>query len=210
MKMPRSSAELERIRERIIEAALSILDEEGFYSLTMRRLATRLHMSAPNLYNFFKSKEEIYISLVIKGFQMLYDELKISWKSHDEPVSRARALIESYIRFGLGNKAYYDVMFIRATPKHNDYIGTPYEKLSAVEYRISMDIARLGMDTLMDMVKDRSHLTKDDVIHNIIKIWSMLHGMISLANSKIVGYVAPDVEKTYSRIIDEIIEQYRS
>ena len=210
MKMPRSPAELERIRARIIEAALSIIEEEGFHSLTMRRLAARLHMSAPNLYNFFKCKEEIYISLVINGFKMLHDDLEISWKSHNEPVSRAHALIESYMRFGLENKAYYDVMFIKDTPRHNDYIGTPFEDLSSVEYRISAEIARLGMDALKDVAKDRSHLDKDDVIYNIIKIWSMLHGMISLANSKMVGYIAPDVEKTYGRIIDDIIEQYGS
>jgi len=201
---------MERIRERIIEAALSILDEEGFAFLTMRRLATRLHMSAPNLYNFFKSKEEIYISIIIKGFQMLYDEMNVSYKSHEDPVSRARAIIDSYIRFGTANKPYYDVMFIRPTPKYNDHVVTPYERLSAIEYRISMDIVGLGIEALKDVVKDPASLTEDAAVHNIVKIWSMMHGMVSLANSNIVGYVAPDVEKTYSRIIDDIIEQYQS
>lgn len=210
MKRPRSPEELDRIRERIIEAALTILDEEGFPSLTMRRLATRLHMSAPNLYNFFKSKEEIYISIVIKGFQMLYEELEMSWKSHEDPVSRAHALIDAYIKFGTGNKAYYDIMFVRSTPKYNDYIGTPYEKLSAIEYRISMDIAKLGIDALKSVIKDPSHITRNELVHNIVKIWSILHGMVSLANSNIIGYVAPDVDKTYKRIVNEIIEQYRA
>ncbi len=36
----------------------------------------------------------------------------------------------------------------------------------------------------------------------------MLHGMVSLANSNIIGYVASDIEKTHSRIIDELIDQY--
>ena len=208
MKTPRSAADLERIRERIIEAALTILDEEGFPSLTMRRLATRLHMSAPNLYNFFKSKEEIYISIVIKGFQMLFDELDTARKSCPDPLSRGRSLVEAYIRFGLENKAYYDIMFTRATPKYNDYVGTPYENLSEVEYKISMDIAKLGVEALNDVVKGASQLSQEDLVHSIVKIWSLLHGMISLANSNIIGYVASDVDTTYNRIIDELVEQY--
>lgn len=208
MKQPRTSEDIERIRERIIEAALSIIIEEGFSCLTMRRLGSRLHMSAPNLYNFFKSKEEIYISIVIKGFQMLHDELEKAVDSSSDPAKRAHAMLETYVRFGVTNKSYYDIMFTMPTPKYNDYVNTPYERLSAVEYKISMDIARLAMDALRDLRKCDASLSAEDVIHDIIKIWSMLHGMVSLANSNIIGYVASDIEKTHSRILDEIVGQY--
>lgn len=210
MKKARNSEEIERIRTRIIEAALEIIVEEGYNSLTMRRLGNRLHMSAPNLYNFFSCKEEIYISIVIKGFQMLYDELEQSYRTCADPSSRALTFLDTYVRFGTTNKAYYDVMFTRPTPKYNDYLGTPYEKLSEVEYRISMDIARLGMDALKGVIYDGAGLTEDDIIHHTVKIWSLLHGMVSLANSNIVGYVAPDVGKAYSRIMNELVVQYRT
>jgi AcrR family transcriptional regulator len=209
MKQPRTSDELDRIRERIIEAALDIIEEEGFPLLTMRRLGSRLHMSAPNLYNFFKSKEEIYISVVIKGFQMLYGLLDEACRTNDDPVSRARAMIDAYVRFGITNKAYYDIMFTKPTPKYNDYVGTPFEKISEVEYRISMDIARLATEALMELRKSPKGASPDDLGHSIVKIWSMLHGMVSLANSNIMGYMTSDQDKTYGRIIDDIIDQYR-
>lgn len=208
MKQPRSSEELDRIRERIIEAALAVIVEDGYTSLTMRRLGTRLHMSAPNLYNFFKSKDEIYISIVIKGFQMLYDEMARASKSSSGRAERAHAMLEAYVRFGMTNKYYYDIMFTMPTPKYNDYVGTPYEKLSEVELKISMDIARLGVDAMKGLRKGSPKLSDEDVLHEIIKIWSTLHGMVSLANSNIIGYVATDVEKTHNRILDEIIDQY--
>ena len=210
MKKARNSTELERIRERIIEAALAIIVEEGFPSLTMRKLGNRLHMSAPNLYNFFQSKEEIYISIVIKGFQMLYDELERSCLSNPDPASRAHALIDAYVNFGITNKAYYDIMFTRPFPKYNDYVGTPYEKISAIEYKISMDIVKIATDALKGLKKDSQKIAADDLVHGIVKIWSMLHGMVSLANSNIMGYVTPDLKKTYSRITNELIEQYRA
>lgn len=208
MKQPRTSEELERIRERIIEAALSIIVEEGFSCLTMRRLASRLHMSAPNLYNFFKSKDEIYISIVIKGFQMLYDELAMASGSSSSAAEKAHSMLDAYVRFGMTNKSYYDIMFTMPTPKYNDYVGTPYEKLSEVEYKISMDIAKIAVEALKELRRGETPASDDDVLHDIIKIWSMLHGMVSLANSNIIGYVAVDIEKTHNRIIDEIVDHY--
>lgn len=165
-------------------------------------------MSAPNLYNFFKSKEEIYISIVIKGFQMLYDELVQASDSSSGAAEKAHAMLDAYVQFGKTNRSYYDIMFTMPTPKYNDYVGTPYEKLSEVEYKISMDIAGIAMEALKDLKRGEAVGEDDDVLHEVIKIWSMLHGMVSLANSNIIGYVAADIQKTHNRIIDEIIDQY--
>jgi AcrR family transcriptional regulator len=46
-------------RERIIEAATTLIDEEGLAALSIRRLATELGVRGPSLYNHFATKEEI-------------------------------------------------------------------------------------------------------------------------------------------------------
>lgn len=208
MRRPRTSEELERAKDRIIDAALAIIVEEGFPCLTMRRLASRLHMSAPNLYNFFASKDEIYITIVIKGFRMLQEELERAASGASTPEEKARAMIEAYVDFGTKNSPYYDIMFTMPTPKYKDYQGTPYEKLSEVEYRISMDIAGLAAQTLREL--SRGGVQKDeDLTHDLVHIWCLVHGMVSLANSNIIGYVASDVKAAYQRIVDDIVERYR-
>lgn len=209
MKIPRSDREIDRIREGIIEAALAIIVEEGFSSLTMRSLASRMRMSAANLYNYFGSKDEIYISIVVNGFRMLKENMDRAYRTGLSPAARARAMMEAYVCFGVKHKAYYDIMFTRPTPKYNDYVGTPYEKLSAGELQISMDIAALAMTALNDLWKKKEQLSDDEKAHHVVKIWSMLHGLVSLTNSKIIGYVAHDTDRTRLRIIDEIIGQYK-
>jgi len=44
-------------QQRIIDAALELLDEDGLNSLSLRKLAARLDMQAPALYWHFKNKE---------------------------------------------------------------------------------------------------------------------------------------------------------
>jgi len=46
-------------QQRIIEAALTLLQDQGLESLTQRKLATTVHMQAPALYWHFRNKEEL-------------------------------------------------------------------------------------------------------------------------------------------------------
>lgn len=46
-------------RERIVDAARALVDSEGLEALSTRRLAARLGVSGPSLYNHFRTKDEI-------------------------------------------------------------------------------------------------------------------------------------------------------
>jgi AcrR family transcriptional regulator len=46
-------------REKVIRAALRLLDKVGLEGLTLRRLARELHVQAPALYWHFKNKQEL-------------------------------------------------------------------------------------------------------------------------------------------------------
>src|SRR5258708_10443009 len=46
-------------RERIVEAAIAVVDADGLDALSTRRLARELGVQAPSLYNHFATKEQI-------------------------------------------------------------------------------------------------------------------------------------------------------
>lgn len=204
MKTARSEREIARVREKILEGALDIIIKQGFDALTMRYLARRIGMTAPNIYNYFANKDELYISIVIRGFEMLHNDLSQAYHRHDDDIQRVRAMIETYMEFGMNKPRYYDIMFSRPTPKYNDYVGTPFEELSEVEYRLSMNIAELALKATSRLMGD--NMSEETIQKRIIHIWSLLHGMISLYNSHIVSYVAEKAEDIYSKLIEEFIE----
>lgn len=204
MKRPRNSQEIEDIRERILAAALDIIVQEGFPAFTMRRLAAKIGMTAPNIYNYYQNKDELYITLVIRGFEMLHHDL-IDVCSHTQnPVERGIGLARTYLAFGLKHSSYYDIMFTFPTPKYNDYVGTPLEQLSAIEYRISMDIVMLALTAVAEFMGKPS---ADEIVQmRFIAVWSILHGMISLYNSKIVSYTITDPEAMYDKLITDFLQ----
>ena len=208
MKTARGKKELAQIREKILESALDIIVSKGLDGLTMRGLAKKTGMTAPNLYNYFSNKDEIYIHIVIRGFEMLYADLKAACDLHEDKIARLRAMIDTYMAFGISKPRYYDIMFTRPTPKYNDYIGTPLEKISEIEYKISMDIAALALNVAADVMGLSSG--EELLTQRLVQIWSLLHGMITLNNSQVMGYVADSADQVYKEIIDEFIDSLKT
>jgi len=206
MKRARKEKEVEQVRQTILEGALEIIVNEGFDSLTMRRLGQRLGMIAPNIYNYFSGKDALYIPLVIKGFEMLHGDLTAAFRSSEDSIARAEAMIRAYIRFGMNKPRYYDIMFTRPTPKYNDYIGTPHEKLSEIEYRISMEIADLVLQVTEAVLGQSDDIEMTRM--RVIQMWSLLHGMVTLHNSQVVSYVVEDAEAVYDIIVSELTDLF--
>ncbi|XWN53644.1 TetR/AcrR family transcriptional regulator [Anoxybacillus flavithermus] len=58
-------------KEQIIEVAMKLFAEKGYHATTMQEIAEHSQLAKGSLYNYFKSKEEIVLSI----FQYHYDQL---------------------------------------------------------------------------------------------------------------------------------------
>jgi len=208
MKNPRRPEEISQVKEKILDHALDIIAKRGLDGLTMRKLGASLSMTAPNIYNYFKCKEEIYLCLVIRGFEMLYAEMKRTYRRLDHAEKRARAIVEAYMDFGISHPQYYGIMFTSPTPKYNDYVGTPFEPLSVRELKLSMQIFRMAVDTAAAVMESSSN--DPAVLRRVVRIWSLVHGMISLHNSHVIDYVCESPETLFSEIIDEVLNALKT
>jgi len=62
-KATRSPEEVKTVKNEILETALSLMCEDGFDALTMRKLALRLKMTAANIYNYYTNKDDLYLAI---------------------------------------------------------------------------------------------------------------------------------------------------
>ncbi len=60
----RREREKQQRRDQAIRAAMEIYDEEGYYAITMEKIAERAELSRASLYLYFKNKDEIFISAI--------------------------------------------------------------------------------------------------------------------------------------------------
>jgi len=78
---PRTAEQNELIRkkrkEEILDAALHIFAEEGYHSASVSKIASRAGISKGLMYNYFKGKEEVLISLANELFDYAMNTLRI-------------------------------------------------------------------------------------------------------------------------------------
>jgi AcrR family transcriptional regulator len=204
-KVTRSAGEINAVRERILDCAIKILEKNGYESLSMAKVGSKMNMTAANLYNYYTNKDELLIAIHKKTYARLYDEIRRSVKKSDPPLQRIRKVINTFVEFGTRNANIYDVMFSRPIKQHSDYIGTPLEKISDDEFHNSLKVLTYAVKVIKDYRKSKPELSSTDEEFLAIKIFSTLHGVISLYNSGILRQVATDTDNVLGKTVDNII-----
>jgi len=204
-KPARPKQEIESVKKTILDSALSILSEEGYGALTMRKIAARTGMTAANIYNYFHNKDDIYLELVIQGFGILHGSLSGAVKAPGTPVERMRAIMDAYYDFSREYGQHYDIMFTLPTPKFNDFVGTDLEEKARVEMDLSDGIVAMLTDAVGEIFRGADGISRDEAAARMIEAWTLIHGLVSLGKSRVLQYVAADVDAMYRRMRDEML-----
>ena len=96
--MPRGSAELTNARrEEIINACKELYQKMSFKEITIKEIANYTSFTRPSIYNYFETKEEIFLAILQKEYELWVAELE-SITDNNETMSReqvAKALAVS-------------------------------------------------------------------------------------------------------------------
>jgi AcrR family transcriptional regulator len=204
-KATRSVGEVDAVRERILDCAIKILVKNGYESLSMAKLGSKMNMTAANIYNYYTNKDELLIAIHKKTYAMLYNKIRNAVKNADTPLQRVRNILNAFVEFGTQNINIYDVMFNRPVKQHSDYVGTPLEKISSDEFHNSLKVLTFAVKVIKDYRETKTDLKPVDQELLAIQIISSLHGVISLHNSGVLHQVAGDPEIVLKKIIDKTI-----
>ncbi len=202
----RSKEEVEQIKSRILENALSILVNEGFSNLSMGKIGKQMGMTTANLYNYYKNKDELYNVIVIQGYNLLHDQLVNATTNTSDPLDKVMALFHAYINFGIQNTHYYHLMFSMDSPKYLDYVGTPSEDVALIEKQNSLRVLAFVMSVIDEYIADHPGYKNVNSKLVAMQFWSQLHGLISLINS---GNLK-EADENPAQIIEGILNNLRT
>jgi AcrR family transcriptional regulator len=77
MEMPRDSrGRTQARREEIVGACESLYETMGFREVTIKKVSERTSFSRPSIYNYFETKEEIFLALLQREYETWADELE--------------------------------------------------------------------------------------------------------------------------------------
>lgn len=82
--MPRGSAELTNARrEEIISACKELYQTMSFKEITIKEIANETSFTRPSIYNYFETKEEIFLAILQKEYERWVEELDNVRNDHE-------------------------------------------------------------------------------------------------------------------------------
>src|SRR5665213_2268875 len=101
--------------EAIIDAAWSLVIEEGLAGLSLRDLAGRAGITAPTVYAYFDSKNAIYDAMFGRAATEFAERMAEPFDS-DDPREVLKASARRFSQFCTNSPAHYQLLFQRTIP----------------------------------------------------------------------------------------------
>ncbi len=166
----RREKEKKEMRQAILDAAMSLFVEEGFDSVSIRKIADKIEYSPSTIYLYFEDKDAIFFELHNIGFAELYKH-QMETQNIQDPKERLIAHGRAYLGFALEHTEYYDIMFIARAS------GIKIKKESQWFCGDrSFELLRTNILDCMSAGYFKGH----NVDAVAFVFWSMMHGMIAL------------------------------
>lgn len=174
-------------REAIIDAAEKIFFKDGIEDASMDQIAQEAELSKGTLYLYFKSKDELYRAIILRGFIILKRLMKESSLPHETGFQNVKAISEAYIRFSNEHLGYFNAILYY----QNDIFDSKNREPSLVQ---SLEGGNAVIGVLIHAIaKGKS----DGSIHPEINepetafvLWSQITGLLQVIQRKmsIINY----------------------
>jgi AcrR family transcriptional regulator len=189
-----ASGEGVALRDRIIDAASKVFVEEGYESLSMRRVAQEVGCSQMAMYRHFANKEALTQHICGQLYASFTAKMNREIESVTDPWEKLRRFIAALIRFATSYPDHYSLIFLirHANPDEN-----------AERERLGQEFVR-GMHSIVKSVLPET--ITDALVHTKLRqMLACLHGTAALliAHPKAYGL-------TKQKAIDDAEATFRS
>ncbi|MET6996534.1 TetR/AcrR family transcriptional regulator [Chitinophaga defluvii] len=159
----------EEVRSAILESAWALVKEEGWQSLSIRKIADAIEYSVPVIYSHFENKDAILTEFNRDGFQLLSEALEAAKSAHEDPCNQLEAIAQAYWDFAFDNREYYQLMYGLGMPTCETVAKIPELQ----------QFAHIVQSTLAAIIADSKHPDAEPFL-KYHTFWSILHGLISI------------------------------
>jgi AcrR family transcriptional regulator len=143
--------------------------EEGWESLSIRKIADAIEYSIPVIYDHFENKEAILEEFGKEGFKVLTKKLKKAKEKHQQPAEQLKAIAEAYWDFAMKNTEHYQLMYgvgmACCEGEHCMSEQTEFRELIA--------------EPISELISKGKHPQANPCL-KYHTFWSIMHGLISI------------------------------
>lgn len=158
------------LREALVEQAQSMIAEDSFDALSLRKLARELDVNQTALYSHFKNKNALLAELALRGFRQLIQQSHIVMSEGHSPEQTLSLFAEYYLDFARQYPELFKLMFgplfSELHPESESLWTTAEESFALFQNVIGDYLASIHSKTPNKLA--------------ILTVWSFMHGFVHL------------------------------
>ncbi|WP_072372792.1 TetR/AcrR family transcriptional regulator [Hyphomicrobium sp. NDB2Meth4] len=183
----------EELRELIIDATTTIVEQEGLEGLSAREIAKRIGYSPGTLYNVFENLDDLLLIIEAR----LLDELALRLEGTDtsgSPSERLRRLVGTYFAFTQERPKLWNLLNEHRMPAGRTVPEWYQAKLDKLLAPLDEAMTPLLLDS--DPSTRRQHART---------LWASVHGMTSISTADKLSHVTAHIGRS---LVDDLVQTY--
>lgn len=190
----RSDHSREEIQAMAIQAAMTILTQEGLKGLSTRKVASAIGYTAGTLYLVFKNLDELILHVNAAALDELRDIIETELTAGKDPQVQLLAVAHAYLQFARSHFARWTLLFTYRLPEGVALPDWFHAKVHALFTLVAKPLQRIN-----------PNLTEVAYQQATQVLWSSVHGVCELGlNNKLAlgGEIQAD------ELIEALVKNY--
>lgn len=210
----------------IKETAWQQIAENGAAALSLRAIARALNITAPAIYNYYPSRDDLVTALVLDAYTSMGDSQFESFHSaaDDNHIARLKALGYAYRQWAVTHPQHYQLIFGTPVPGYHAPAEITMPAASRSLEPLINCLAHAHQDGKLRILRSADlpvHLHQQfehrrqihpdfpvEAYYAATIIWSRVHGLVSLEIGSQFPQFLEDVPAFYRLEIDQIAADY--
>lgn len=181
-------------RDEIIEAALSIVKETGFETLTARALGTKLGSSARPIFTVFENMDEVQKEVVMAAKQLYKEHINNGLCQTEVPAFKGVGM--QYIQFAITNSKLFQMLFMSAQIKKPTITNV-------------LPIIDDSYSQILSSIQNCYSLTPSDSEWLYRHLWIYTHGIAVLCATNICTFTMKEIGKMLTEVCTAMLKEIK-
>lgn len=180
-------------KEEILEAALNIVRKNDIGFLTARNIGAELNSSTRPIFTVFESMDDLH-NEVISYARGLYDSYILS--GYDDNKLYFKYVGEQYIKFSITEPKLFQLLFMREQKEKFDFVDV----LPQIEN---------NYDKILLSIEQQCRLSREDSKRLYQHLWIYTHGIASLCATRMCTFTGQQISDMMTEVFRCILEKIK-
>ena len=190
----RSDHSREEIQAMAVEAAMTILSQEGLQGLSTRKVASAIGYTVGTLYLVFKNLDELILHVNAAALDELRVVIETELAVGDDPQAQLLAMAHAYLQFARQHFARWSLLFTHRLPDGVELPDWFHDKVRVLFALVAKPLQQINPNLSGVAYQQATHV-----------LWSSVHGVCELGlNDKLT--LGGEIQA--EDLIDALVKNY--